>query len=58
MLLPLACIGWWVLGFPPGWDWLVLPIIPGVGLNPGVLVVLGAVVVGLYTGLVWLRENL
>ncbi len=57
MLLPVACIGWWVLGFPPGWGWLIFSIIPGIALSPGVLIALATVVVGLYAGLAWLREN-
>ena len=39
--------------FPPGWDWLFLPIIPTVG----VLITLGTVVVGLYASLIWLRDT-
>ena len=57
MILPLASIGWWVFGFPPGWDWLIVPVIPSMGVSPGVLITLGTVVVGLYAGLLWLREN-
>jgi hypothetical protein len=22
VFLPLACVGWWALDFPPGWDWV------------------------------------
>lgn len=58
MLLPVACIGWWVLGFPPGWEWLFFPIIPSMGVSVGVLIALGSVVLGLYAGLLWLRDNL
>jgi hypothetical protein len=57
MLLPMASIGWWLLGFPPGWGWLLFPIIPSMGLSVGVLIALGSVVVGLYAGLLWLRDN-
>jgi hypothetical protein len=57
MLLPVACVGWWALGFPPGWGWLVFPFIPSMGVSLGVLITLGTVVVGLYAGLVWLRDN-
>ena len=28
MVLPVGGLGWWMLGFPPGWGWLVLPMIP------------------------------
>jgi hypothetical protein len=56
-LLPVACIGWWALGFPPGWDWLFFPIIPTMGVSWGVLITLGTVVVGLYAGLIWLRDT-
>ena len=57
MLLPVACIGWWLLGFPPGWGWLFFPIIPSMGVSVGVLIALASVVVGLYAGLLWLRDN-
>ena len=57
MLLPLACLGWWLLGFPPGWDWLLFPVIPSMGVSVGVLIALASVVVGLYAGLLWLRDN-
>jgi hypothetical protein len=56
-VLPVACIFWWALGFPPGWDWLIFPIIPTMGVSWGVIITLGTVVVGLYAGLIWLREN-
>ena len=55
--LPVACIGWWALGFPPGWDWLFFPIIPTMGVSWGVLITLGTVVGGLYAGLIWLRDT-
>jgi hypothetical protein len=57
MLLPVVGIGWWVLGYPPGWGWLIFPIIPDMGVSLGVLITFGTVLVGLYAGLVWLREN-
>ena len=57
MLLPVPFIGWWLLGFPPGWAWLLFPIIPSMGVSVGILIALGSVVVGLYAGLVWLRDN-
>ena len=58
LLLPLAGIGWWLLGFPPGWGWLVLPVIPSMPVSVGSLISLSLVVVGAYAGLAWLRQNL
>jgi hypothetical protein len=58
VLFPVPWIIWWALGFPPGWDWLIFPLIPSMGVSLGVLLTLGAVVVGLYAGLIWLRANL
>jgi hypothetical protein len=58
MLLPVAGIGWWALGFPPGWGWLVIPPIPTMPVNAGEVISLGLVVVGLYAGLAWFRNNL
>jgi hypothetical protein len=58
LLLPLAGLGWWVLGFPPGWGWLILPIIPTMPVSVGLLITLGTVVFGAYAGLAWLRSNL
>ena len=56
-LLPLVFVGWWALGYPPGWGWLFFPIIPTMGVSVGVLLTLGTVVGGLYAGLVWLRDQ-
>ena len=58
MLLPVAGGLWWLLGFPPGWGWLVLPVFPGMPVSLGMLVVLAAVVVAAYSGLAWLRNNI
>lgn len=58
MFLPVGGAVWWLLGFPPGWGWLVLPMIPNMPVSLGMLVVLAAVVVGGYSALVWLRGNL
>jgi hypothetical protein len=58
MLLPVAGIGWWALGFPPGWGWITVPIIPDMPVNAGELISMGLVVLGLYGGLVWLRNNI
>lgn len=58
ILLPFGGIAWWLLGFPPGWDWIVLPLVPPMPISLGFVVVLGSVVVGLCAGLVWVRDNL
>jgi hypothetical protein len=58
LLLPFAGVGWWLLGFPPGWGWLVLPLIPTMPMSVASLIALGTVVVGAYAGLVWPRNNL
>jgi hypothetical protein len=58
LLLPVAGIGWWMMGFPPGWGWITVPIIPETPVNLGELISIGLVVLGLYGGLVWLRNNL
>jgi hypothetical protein len=58
LALPVADIGWWVLGFPPGWGWLVVPMIPSMPVSLGMLVTLATVVIGAYAGLAWLRNNL
>jgi hypothetical protein len=57
VFLPLGPVGWWLLGFPPGWGWVLFPVIPSMGVSVGVLITLGTIVVGLYAGLVWLRDN-
>jgi hypothetical protein len=56
-LLPLATIGWWAVGYPPGWGWLLFPLIPTMGVSVGLLITLVTVVVGLYGGLIWLRDR-
>ena len=33
MVLPVGGLGWWMLGFPPGWGWLVLPMIPSMPVS-------------------------
>jgi hypothetical protein len=58
MVLPVAGIIWWLLGFPPGWGWAVLPMLPGMPVSGGMLLVLATVVIGLYGGLAWVRNNL
>jgi hypothetical protein len=46
-LFPVFGIGWWLLGFPPGWGWLVTPMFPDMPVTVGMLVVLATLVVGL-----------
>jgi hypothetical protein len=46
IVLPIPALGWWLLGFPPGWGWLVQPMLPPMPVSLGMLVVLGLVVVG------------
>ena len=58
LVLPVAGIGWWALGFPPGWGWLVLPMLPGMPVTGGMLIVLATVVIGAYSSLVWYRNNI
>lgn len=58
MLLPVAGGIWWLLGFPPGYGWLVAPMIPEMPVNLGEVIVLGTVVLGAYGALAWWRNNL
>lgn len=58
LVLPVAGIGWWILGFPPGWGWLLVPLVPTMPVNAGELLSLVCVVIGAYGGLAWLRNNL
>ena len=58
MVLPVAGIVWWLMGFPPGWGWIVAPMLPGMPLSLGNLLALATVVVGAYAWLVWVRNNL
>jgi hypothetical protein len=57
MVLPVGGLGWWMLGFPPGWGWLVAPMIPTMPVSFGMLLVLATVVIGAYAGLIWVRNN-
>jgi hypothetical protein len=57
MVLPVGGIAWWLLGFPPGWGWLVVPITPGMPVSAGMLLALATVVIGGYAWLAWLRTN-
>jgi len=56
-LLPIGGIAWWLMGFPPGWGWLILPMFPPMPVSFGMLLVLGTVVVGCYGGLIWVRAH-
>jgi hypothetical protein len=47
ILLPLPAIGWWLLGFPPGWGWLVAPMFPPMPISVGVLLVFALVLAGM-----------
>jgi hypothetical protein len=58
LLLPLAGVGWWLVGFPPCWSWLVVPLIPTMPVSIESLITLATVVVGAYAGLARLRNNL
>ena len=58
LVVPVVGIGWWLLGFPPGWGWLVVPLIPTMPISIGILVTLATVVIGGFAGLAWLRNNL
>jgi hypothetical protein len=58
LLLPIPAVGWWLLGFPPGWGWLVLPMFPSTPISGGMVVVLATVVIAAYSGLAWWRNNL
>ena len=57
MLIPIPAATWWFFGFPPGWGWLALPMLSGQPVSLGMLLALAAVVLGAYSGLVWLRSN-
>jgi hypothetical protein len=48
ILLPLPGFGWWLMGFPPGWGWLVVPMFPPMPVNVGMLIVLALVLIGLW----------
>jgi hypothetical protein len=43
--------------YPPGWDWLIFPLTPTMGLSLGVLVTFATVLLGLYAAVIWLRDN-
>jgi len=49
VLLPVPGLGWWLLGFPPGWGWLVQPMLPPMPVSLGMLVVLALVLVASWT---------
>ena len=58
ILLPLGGAVWSLLGFPPGWGWLVLPMVPTRPISLGMVVVLAGIVIGGYAALAWLRTNI
>ena len=49
ILLPIPGVGWWLLGFPPGWGWLVAPMFPPMPISLGMLLTLLLVLVGLWS---------
>src|SRR5207302_4116792 len=57
MLLPVGGLGWWLAGFPPGWGWVVAPMLPSMPVSLGMVLVLATVVIGAYGGLIWFRNN-
>ena len=48
----------WLLGFPPGGGWLVLPMLPGTPVSLGMVLILAAVMLGGYTAPARLRGNI
>lgn len=58
LFVPFLGIGWWLLGFPPGWGWLIIPVIPTMPVSLGTLLSLATVVFGLFVVLAWARSNL
>jgi hypothetical protein len=58
MLVAIPGLGWWWLGFPPGWGWLVLPMFPAMPVSFGMLVVMALVLVSLGAGLRLVLNNL
>ena len=58
VFLPVPALAWWLLGFPPGWGWLVAPMFPPMPLSLGVLVVFGLVLIGLAAALRLALDNL
>ena len=57
MLFGLGGIAWWMFGFP-GASWAVTPMMAGMPVTFGMLIVLGLTMVGLWAGFTWFRENL
>ena len=58
ILLPIPAVGWWLLGFPPGWGWLVAPMFPPMPISVGILVVFALVLVGMASAIRLAVENL
>jgi hypothetical protein len=48
LLIPVPALTWWLLGFPPGWGWILTPVFPTMPITSiGMLVVMLALLVGL-----------
>jgi hypothetical protein len=58
ILLPIPAVGWWLLGFPPGWGWLLVPMFPPMPISVGILVVFALVLVGMASAIRLAVENL
>jgi hypothetical protein len=58
IVLPIPAVGWWLLGFPPGWGWLVAPMVPSMSISLGGLVVLALVLVGMAAAIRLALDNL
>jgi hypothetical protein len=58
ILLPIPVVGWWLLGFPPGWGWLVAPMLPAMPISVGGLIVVALVLVGMASAIRLALDNL
>ena len=58
ILLPIPGVGWWLLGFPPGWGWLVAPMLPSMPISLGGLVVFALMLVGMGAAVRLALDNL
>ena len=56
LILPVAGIGWWALGFPPGWGWIINPFVSNMPVNVGELVSLARTSREIETSIGYLRE--
>jgi hypothetical protein len=57
-VFPVGGVLWWLLGFPPGWGWMVAPMFPQMPVSLGMLIVLVALVGGLAFAVKLGLENL